>query len=97
MPSVRKYNKKGGSPLWGYKIPDLKNVNFASFSSRGYNGVLWKMHFSGTFLLHKNLCSAKTGHIFFFQKLTQYDSMIEVYIKAKKMGMSPTYLSSYSA
>ena len=48
-----------------FKISDLKNVNFASFSTRRYNGVLWKTHFFGTSLLHKNLCSAKTGHIFF--------------------------------
>ena len=41
-----------------------------------------------------NFCSVL---FFFFQKLTQYGSMIEFYIKAKKMGMSPIYLSSYSA
>ena len=28
-----------------FKISDLKNVNFASFSTRRYNGVLWKTNF----------------------------------------------------
>ena len=65
MPSVRKCNKKGGVTVVVFKISDLKNVNFASFSIRRYNGVLWETHFFGTSLLHKNLCSAKTGHNFF--------------------------------
>ena len=82
MPSIRKYNKKGVTVIV-FKISDLENVNFASFSTRRYNGVLWKTHFLGTSLLHKNLYSEKNGSHFFSKKLTQYGSMIEVYIKAK--------------
>ena len=63
---------KKGVTVVVFKISDLKNVNFASFSTRRYNGVLWKTHFFGTSLLHKNLCSAKTGHNFFFKK---YDTV----------------------
>ena len=74
---------KRGVTVVVFKISDLKNVNFASFLTRRYNGYLWKTHFLGlpycikTFVLQKRVT-------FFFQKLTQYDSMIEVYIKAKK-------------
>ena len=92
MPSIRKCNKKreggvgkggGGVTVIVFKTSDLKNVNFASFSTRLYNGVLWKTHFFGTSLLHKNLYSEKKRVTIFFQNLTQYGSMIEVYIKAK--------------
>ena len=44
-----------------FKISDLENINFASFSTRRYNGVLWKMHFLGlpscikTFILKKRV------------------------------------------
>ena len=70
-------NVKKGSPL------SLENANFASFSTKRYDGVLWKTHFFGTTLLHKFFYSEKRVTIFFFQKLIQYGSMIEVYIKAK--------------
>ena len=57
---------KKGVTVVVFKISDLKNVNFASFSFRRYNGVLWKTHVFGTSLLHKNLYSEKKmGHIFF--------------------------------
>ena len=58
---------KRGVTVVVFKIYDLENVNFASFSTRRYNGVLWKTHFFGTSLLHKNLYSEKTGHNFFFR------------------------------
>ena len=73
---------KKGVTVVVFKISDLENVNFASFSTRRYNGVLWRTHFLGlpscikTFIL-------KNGSQFLFQKLSQYGSMIEVYIKAK--------------
>ena len=70
MPSVRKCNKKKGGAVTVvvFKISDLKNVNFALFSIRRYNGVLWKTRFLGTSLLHKHICSAKTGHNFLSTK-----------------------------
>ena len=64
-------------------LSDLENVDFVSFLTRRYNGVLWKMHFFGTSLFHKILYSEKkkkNGSQFFVKKLTQYGSMIEVYI-----------------
>ena len=58
----------GGVTVVVFKISDLENVNFALFSTRRYNGVLWKMHFFEISLLHKNFYSEKkTGHIFFFK------------------------------
>ena len=64
-------------------LSDLENVDFVSFLTRRYNGVLWKMHFLGLpsfikfcILKKKN----KNGSQFFVKKLTQYGSMIEVYI-----------------
>ena len=76
--------QRGGVTVVVFKISDLENVNFALFSTRRYNGVLWKMHFFEISLLHKNFYSEKKKRVtFFFQKLTQYGSMIEVYIKAK--------------
>ena len=80
--SVKKYNKKGVTVVV-FKISDLEKVNFASFLTRHHNGVLWKMHIFWTSRLHKNFYSEKNGSYFFFQKLTQYGSMIEVYSKAK--------------
>ena len=69
--------KGGGVTVVVFKISDHENVNFASFSIRRYNGVLWKTHFFGTSLLHKNLFSEKkNGSQFFLQKLTQDGSMI---------------------
>ena len=68
-PSIRKCNKKGGGgggvTVVVFKISDLENVNFVSFSTRRYNGVLWKTHVLGTFLLHKNLFGKKRVTIFF--------------------------------
>ena len=58
---------KKGVTVFVFKISDLENVNFASFSTRRYNGVLWKTHFFWTSLLHKNLNSEKTGHNFLFK------------------------------
>ena len=57
----------GGVTVVVFKISDLENVNFASFSIRRYNGVLWKTHFFWTSLLHKNFYSEKTGHNFWFK------------------------------
>ena len=51
--------KKKGVTVVVVKISDLENANIASFLTRRYNGVLWKTHFFGTFLLHKNLFSEK--------------------------------------
>ena len=90
MPSIRKYNKKGegggggggGGTVVIFKISDLEHVNFASFSTRCYNGVLWKTYFLGLPSCIKSFSSRKK-RVIFFQKLTQYRSMIEVYIKAK--------------
>ena len=45
--------KGGGVTVVVFKISDLENVNFASFSTRRYNGVLWKTHFFGTSLILK--------------------------------------------
>ena len=73
---------KRGVTVVVFKIYDLKNVNFASFSTRRYNGVLWKTHFLGlpscikTFILKKRVT-------ILFSKLTQDGSMIEISIKAK--------------
>ena len=64
----QKMYKKGGHRC-RFKISELKNLNFASISTRRYNDVLWKTHFFGTSLLHKSLRSAKTSHIFFFKNL----------------------------
>ena len=52
-------NKNGGVTVVVFKISDLENVNFALFSTRRYNGVLWKTHFFGTSLLHEKLYSEK--------------------------------------
>ena len=52
---------KRGVTVFVFKISDLENVNFASFSTRRYNGVLWKTHFLGTSLLPKNFYSDKNG------------------------------------
>ena len=52
----------------GFKISDLKNVNFASFSTRRYDGVLWKTHFFGGLTsCIKSFISEKMGHIFLFK------------------------------
>ena len=64
--------KKGGVTVVVFKIYDIENVNFVSFSTRRYNGVLWKTHFSGTSLLHKNYYSEKTGHNFLFKTNTAW-------------------------
>ena len=53
---------KKGVTVVVFKISDPENVNFASFSTRRYNGVLWKTHFPGTSLLHKTSTLKKTGH-----------------------------------
>ena len=58
---------KKGVTVVVFKISDLENVNFTPFSTGRYNGVLWKTHFFGTSLLHKNLYSEKTGHNFSFK------------------------------
>ena len=57
----------GGVTVVVFKISDLENVNFASFSTRRYNGVLWKTHFFATSLLYINFYSEKTGHNFLFK------------------------------
>ena len=54
--------KKGvGVAVVVFKISDVENVNFASFSTRRYNDVLWKTHFLGTSLLQKILYSKTRG------------------------------------
>ena len=47
MPSIRKCNKKGGEgvTIVVFKISDLENVNFASISTRRYNGSYGKRTF----------------------------------------------------
>ena len=55
---------KRGVTVVVFKISDLENVNFASSSTRRYNGVLWKKHIFATSLLYKNIYSKKTGHNF---------------------------------
>ena len=52
---------KKGVTVVVFKISDLENVNFASFSTRRYNGVPWKTHILGlsscskTFILRKRV------------------------------------------
>ena len=36
---------KNGVTVVAFKISDFGNVIFPSFSTRRYNGILWKMHF----------------------------------------------------
>ena len=59
--------KKGGVTVVVFKISVLENVNFASLSTRRYNGVLWKTHVFATSFLYKNFYSEKTGHNFLFK------------------------------
>ena len=60
-----------------------KNVNFAPFSTRHYNGVLWKTHFFLLLSCIKTFTLRKLDTISFSKtNITQYGSMIEVYIKA---------------
>ena len=92
MPSIRKCNKIGGGGGGGvtvvnFKISDIENVNFASFSTRRYNGVLWKILFFGSSLLHKYLYSEKKRVTMFFSKTNtvRLDDSLH-----KNMSMSPT-------
>ena len=75
MPSIRKCNKKGGEgvTIVVFKISDLENVNFASISTRRYNGSYGKRTFffggggGGNSLLHKTFILEKTGDNFVFK------------------------------
>ena len=58
--------KGGGSPLSFSRYLTL-HVNFASFSTRHYNGVLWKTHFLGLRSCIKTFILKKTGHNFLFK------------------------------
>ena len=53
---------KRGVTVVVFEISDLENVNFASFSTRRYNGVQWKMHFLGLPSCIITLILKKTGH-----------------------------------
>ena len=75
--------KKGGVAVIVFKISDLETSILHHFRLDLIMAFYEKRTFFGTSFLHKIFYYEKMGHNFFFKKLTQYGSMIAVYIKAK--------------
>ena len=83
MPSVGKCNKKGGSPLSFSRYLTSKTSILHHFRPDVIMAFYGKRTFLGLPSCIKSFVLQNRVTIF-FQKLTQYGLMIEVYIKAKK-------------